>query len=293
MRPFQLVPYLPGHREDYLRLLRQAWGEEAMSGAELDWWFQGNPAGSVVSVATQEGRVVGVAAHSLCRAVVRGRERVISFSVHAATDPRARGQGIFTALERRHEEEATARGVACALAFASPPTAPVFLGRLGWTEIGRLRIWARPVLRDAAAPPSQPLDVDGDAAASWPNHVIRDAAYLRWRYLDSPRGYRVLRSPGGYAVLRPAKRHKARTIAVLCDLVAPAEEVPLLLRQAARAARARVLFALPGPGEGRAFLASGFLPTPLTLHLVGKGLAEPLDAELSSWRLTLGDTDFF
>ncbi|MER3409106.1 MAG: hypothetical protein C4306_03165 [Thermoleophilia bacterium] len=293
MSSFQLVPYQPEHRDDYLRLLRRVWGEEAMSGAELDWWFQGNPAGSLMSVASMGGRVVGVAAHSLCRMVLRGSECLVSFSVHAATDPSARGRGIFTALERRHEEEAAARGVACALSFASPSTASVFLSRLGWTEIGRLRVWARPVLRSGAQAASQALDVDGDAAASWPNHVVRDARYLRWRYLDSPRGYLALRSPGGYAVVWPAKRHRRRRIAVLCDLVAPIGEVPDLLRRAAQVANARVLFALPGPGERGAFLSCGFVPTPLTLHLVGKELAEPLDTDLAAWRLTLGDTDFF
>ena len=68
-----------------------------------------------------------------------------SFSVHATTDPAARGRGIFVALERKHEQEAQERGVAVVLAFASAPTAPLFLGPLGWTEIGRPRVWARPL----------------------------------------------------------------------------------------------------------------------------------------------------
>ncbi len=293
MSSLELAPLRPEHREDYLRLLRQAWGEEALSPAELDWWFFGNPAGSLASVACLDSRVVGVAAHSLFRMSLGGQERLAAFSVHAVTDPSARGRGIFTALERRHEEEAQSRGVACVLAFASPPTAPIFLGPLGWTEIGRLRVWARPVMGGGREKGDGEPAVEGDAARSWPNHVVRDAQYLRWRYLDSPRGYLVLRSPHGYAVVRPAKRHRRRTVAVLADLVAPDGEVPGLLRRAARAARARVLVALPGPGQRRAFLACGFLPTPVTLHLLGRALAEPLDPDPASWRFTLGDTDFF
>ena len=53
--------YGPGDREDYLRLLGGAWGAQALSPAEFDWWFDGNPAGSLRSVARAERGVVGVA----------------------------------------------------------------------------------------------------------------------------------------------------------------------------------------------------------------------------------------
>ena len=102
-----------------------------------------------MSVARDDGRVVGVAAHSLYRMVLDGGQRPATFSVHATTDPVARGRGIFVGLERKHEEEAKARGAAVVLAFACAPTAPLFLGPLGWTQIGKLRIWARPLPRVA------------------------------------------------------------------------------------------------------------------------------------------------
>jgi hypothetical protein len=224
--------------------------------------------------------------------VLRGQEQVASFSVHATTHPSMRGQGIFAALEAKHEREAEEQGVAVVLAFASAPTAPIFLGPLGWTEIGRLRIWVRPVTRrvDGAG---AGLDVAGDAAAGWPNHVVRDERHLAWRYVDSPRGYVRLGAAEGYAVVWPSKPHRGRTIAVLADLVAPAEEVPALLRRAARASRARMLFALPAPEQRGAFLRSGFVPTNRTLHLMGRALAGTLDTDPRAWRFTLGDTDFF
>jgi GNAT superfamily N-acetyltransferase len=290
---YELVSYEPPDLDDYLRLLGQAWGHQGLSVHEFDWWFLRNPAGSLMSVARAEGRVVGVAAHTLLPMVLGGDERLASFSVHATTDPAWRGRGIFTGLEEKHEHEAAERGVAVVLAFASAPTAPIFLGPLGWTEIGRLRIWARPVLwfGDESAAPA--LDVEGDVAAGWPNHVVRDPGHLAWRYLDSPRGYVALRSANGYAVVWPAKPHRGRTIAVLADLAAPRREVPELLRRAARASRARLLFALPGPEQRRTFLAAGFLPTHLTLHFIGKALAGNLDTDPHAWRFTLGDTDFF
>jgi GNAT superfamily N-acetyltransferase len=289
VRGVDLVSYSPEHRDDYLRLLRLAWGEGAMSGEEFDWWFDGNPAGSLRSVARMDGRVVGVAGHSIYRAVLDGEEAVMSASVHAVTDPAARGRGIFVELERKHEREATERGVACVLAFASAPTAPLFLGPLGWASIGSLRVWARPVSARASEAPEASLDVDGDAAHSWPNHVVRDAAYLRWRYLDSPRGYEAVADDRGYAVVWPAKRHRRRTISVMADLVGPAA----LLGEARRRARSRWLFALPAPQQRGAFLRAGFLPTPQTLDFMGKALAGKLDTDARAWRITLGDTDFF
>lgn len=289
MTGHELASYEPEHREDYLRLLRDAWGDGAMSGDEFDWWFDGNPAGSLRSVALMDGRVVGVAAHSLYRAVLGGEPATVSFSVHATTDPAARGRGIFVELERKHEREAAERGVTCVLAFASAPTAPLFLGPLGWTSIGKLRVWARAVSTRVSGEAVAALDVDGDAARDWPNHIVRDAAYLRWRYVDSPRGYEAVEGGAGYAVIWPAKQHKGRAISILADLVGSTK----LLRNAAGRARSRWLFALPAPEQRRAFLAAGFVPTPQTLDFMGKPLAGELDTDPSAWRVTLGDTDFF
>ena len=291
MSSFQLASFEPSDRADYLALLDQAWEHQGLSGDEFDWWFLRNPAGSLMSVARIDGRVVGVAGHTLLRMVLGGEERLASFSVHATTLPEARGLGIFRELELKHEQEAQERGVSVVLAFASAPTAPVFLGPLGWTEIGRLRIWARPIVRHGVAVGVAALDVGSDAAVSWPNHVVRDTRHLSWRYLDSPRGYVAVRSGDGYAVVWPAKPHRGRTIAVLADLAGP--DVHGLLLAAARVSRAHVLFGLPAQGQRGAYLRAGFLPTNRTLHFMGKALADPLDADPAAWRFTLGDTDFF
>ncbi len=295
MSSLELVSYEPSDKPAYLGLLREAWGPGSMTEAEFEWWFERNPAGSLMSVARSNGRVVGVAAHSLFRMVLEGEQTLASFSVHATTHASARGQGVFTELERRHEREAAERGVAVLLAFASPPTAPIFLGPLGWTEIARLRAWARPLV--GWGTPSRNdvgrFELDGDAAASWPNHVIRDAAHLNWRYLDSPKGYRVVRSPSGHAVVG-RKRRKGVLVATLVDLVAPPGELRGLVRRALAEVRGcRAALALPAPEQRSAFLALGFLPAPYTLHFIGKQLAGRLNADPRAWRFTLGDTDFF
>jgi Acetyltransferase (GNAT) domain len=248
-----------------------------------------------MSVAHDDGRVVGVAAHSLYRMVLSGKERLATFSVHATTDPVARGKGVFVGLERKHEEEAKARGAAVVLAFASAPTAPLFLGPLGWTPVGKLRVWARPLprvaLRHGGQSRLERFALGGDAAAAWPNHIVRDAEYLNWRYLDSPRDYVAYGADGGYAVLGH-KRHKGHPIALVADLVGP---VRPLLRACVAGVRpgTRALFGLPGAGETAAYASCGFVPTPMTLDFMGKALAGQLDRDPRAWRFTLGDTDFF
>ena len=298
MTPYELVGYEPSDRSDYLGLLDGAWGHRRLSGEEFDWWFAGNPAGSLMSVARMEGKVVGVAAHSLLPMVLDGEHRLASFSVHATTHPSARGLGIFTALERRHEEEAEARGVAVVIGFASAPTAPIFLGPLGWTEVGRLRVWARPLrgivrrggnLREGRGPPGG----DGDAAAAWPNHVVRDGRHLQWRYIDSPRGYRMLGSEDGYAVVG-RRRQRGLNTAVLADFVASGSGARRLLRSAVSLARGcQVMIALPAPQQRRLFASLAFVPTTTSLHFMGKALAGRFDPDPAAWRFTLGDTDFF
>jgi GNAT superfamily N-acetyltransferase len=295
MAGYELVTYEPGDRAAYLALLRDAWGDLALSGAEFDWWFRENPAGSLMSVARADGRVVGVAAHSLFRMVLEGEEAPASFSVHATTAAEARGQGIFEALERKHEEEARARGVAVVLAFASKPTAPIFLGPLGWTDIGGLRVWARPFPRlRSRRPPVGSIERfrhPGDAARAWQNHIVRDASYLNWRFLESPRQYQAFAAGGSYAVLGH-KEHRGTRLAYVADLVGK----PRLLLRACLGAvgpDARALVAVPAPEHRPTYASLGFFPTRTSLRLMGKALAGSLDADRRAWRFTLGDTDFF
>jgi GNAT superfamily N-acetyltransferase len=289
---YELASYGPAQRDDYLRLLRDAWGDDGLTDDEFDWWFSRNPAGSLMSVAQDDGRVIGVASHSLYRMVLGGREQLASFSVHATTDPAARGRGIFVGLERKHEHEAQERGVAVVLAFASAPTAPLFLGPLGWTEIARLRIWARALpFGGKGAEELTAFGGTADAAAGWPNHIVRDAEYLNWRYLDSPRDYVAYRAAGGYAVLGH-KRHRGRDVALVADLAGP---VRPLLRACIAGVRpgTRLVFAVPARGQEAAYLSCGFVPTPRSLHFMGKAFAGRLDTDPRAWRFTLGDTDFF
>lgn len=292
---YELATYEPAQRDDYLRLLHDAWDDLALTGQEFDWWFRENPAGSLMSVARVDGRIAGVASHSLFRMQLGDEAQVGSFSVHATTAESARGRGIFPALERKHEQEAEEQGVAVVLAFASGPTAPIFLGPLGWSEIKRFRVWARPH-------PRRPRRLEpyarierfrhaGDAGQAWPNHIIRDAAYMNWRYVHSPRDYVAVAMGGSYAVVGH-KVHRGTSLAYVADLVGPAK--PLLRACLAEVKPgSRALVAIPATEHRAAYASLGFFPTRTTLHFMGKALAGELDTDPRAWRFTLGDTDFF
>lgn len=297
---FALEQFDSSHRGDYLRLLGDAWGGGALSADAFDWWFDGNPGGSLRSVAVRESEVVGVAGHSLCRLRIGGREALGQFSVHAVTAPNARGLGIFRALELRHEEQGAEQGSACVLGFASAPTRPLFLGPLGWSQIDRRRVWARPLPVGRHGARLDRFDerheeAYGTAATSWANHVVRSREYLDWRYVRSPREYRIVGSPGGgFAVVGFTRRRGVR-LGLLMELVGHERETRGLVGAALGQARGcAALLAVPSPCLSKARLAShGFAPTPYRLDFMGKGLTEQLDTRSEAWTVSLGDTDFF
>ena len=154
--------YVPEDKDAFLRLMHEAWGEESMRAEEFAWWFERNPSGRLeVAVAEEDGAILGVLGATAMPMRFDGADHLGSFSVHGTTAAAARGRGIFQLLERHNEERSAATGVACVLAFASAPTAPLFTQRLGWTRLGKRRLWAR-LLRAGA--PVRHLRGRGDGA---------------------------------------------------------------------------------------------------------------------------------
>jgi GNAT superfamily N-acetyltransferase len=301
----------PADRDGFLGLMREVYGE-AMSAEEFDWFFERNPAGGrILSTAAEDGRTLGVLAMSLARAVVEGREELVAFAVHAVTHPEARGKGIFSTLELRNEERAAEAGASLALGFTNPQAGPILVGRLGWRDLYRMRLWAR-VLRPLRAlrrrgggglaqPRGGALERFGVAQEAawrrlqpeWGNCLVRDEAYLNWRYVDAPRHYRPLAGENGYAVVGHAV-HKGVSAAVVCDLVAPPGEARGLLRRCVREAKggADVVIGVPAPGQRAAYATLGFVPTPMTIRVIGKPLRAGA-ALPERWHFTPGDTDIF
>lgn len=298
-------------RDDMLDLMREVYGE-AMSAEEFDWFFDRNPIGDRILSATEDnGRLAGAVAMAPAQALVDGRAMRIAFAVHAVTHPETRGRGIFSRLEARNEELAAAGGAVLALGFTNPMAGPILVGSLGWRDLYRMRIWAR-LLRPLRAlrrvgggglptPRAPSIDRFDETHARawrevqprWGNCVIRDEAYLNWRYLAAPRDYRAFASESGYAVVGHSV-HKGVSAAVVCDLAGPYPEQRRLIRRCLQEARggADAAIAVPAPGQRAAYLSLGFLPTTQTIRVIGKPLQAGADLP-AQWYFSLGDTDFF
>ena len=235
-----------------------------------------------MSLAVDEGEVVGVAAMSFFRTQLDGVETRLAIPVNVATDARYRGQGVFSTLQQENEEAAAASGSPLTVTFPNAKSYPIFIRRLGWIDLPRLRLWARPlrvsgVVRYALgragerggmrepdparahartgsrfAPSSASArswtTLGARAAAGYGNHFSRDAAYFNWRYLDSPRDYRCFGAYrgdelAGVAVVGHTFKHGV-SAGFLADLVAAPEE-------RARDPRARVPRRRRGEGRRR------------------------------------------
>ena len=173
MSSYELVPFDASHRDDYIRLLAQAWGARGLTTEEFDWWFGRNPEGSILRTALVDGQVAGVGAHMLARMVIGGEERRVSFSCHAVTSTRRERARDLHELQRALDQAAEEQGLEVVLGFGNEVTNPMFFDRLRWSDVAHYRIWARPVVRQGRDVAGA-LDAEGDAACGWRNHVVRD-----------------------------------------------------------------------------------------------------------------------
>jgi GNAT superfamily N-acetyltransferase len=279
-------------RESVLDLIERVWGKRP-AAEEFAWWFDGSPAGPALFATESNGdRVVGLAAMSPLRARVGGQEQPAVAAVQLATDPEYWGRGIFSRLERANEETAAEQGCAVGIVFPNDASRPILLG-LGWRQLWRGHVWARPPLPAVAAgslriePLSSIPEESGGLDSTAANGQIIDAAYLDWRYLRSPREYRVL---GAYEGDRlrglVALRPRRDGVAVVAHALG---EVAQILRAAGSKWPA---IALVPPQQRGAFLRAGFVPTPKSVRVLGKQL-RPEGSLAGRWQFQLGDFDVF
>jgi GNAT superfamily N-acetyltransferase len=268
-------------------LMESAYGS-APAESELDWWLNRNPLGSQLLVDAAKG----ADGMSLFRVAVAGQERVAGFIVHAVTAPDARGNGVFSRLQRTNEEWAASQGATLAFGFTTAMATRVLVGKLGWELLARPRVWVR--VHVHAGTGLRGAEIDGfderqeQRRLDGPAHLLKDARWLDWRYRESPRPYRLVKSytNDDYAVVGIG-RHRGFTAGAICEHVGGRGP----LRRAIQEIDAPVIFALPGRRKAL-YASTGFVPTPWRLNFVGRRLV--LDAPLPrDWRLSLGDTDFF
>jgi len=279
--------------------MQRVWGARPAE-AELAWLYEGSPVrpASVLLGEDERRRIVGVVAMSFLRMSIGGTEVVVGMPVGLATDPAHRGRGVFQELQGANEERARESGVRLLLIVPNAASAAVLVRRLGWTPLPSLRVWARPnplrrrVLRargrrarrvDRLPPPVTRCHERGAPAGDC---VLRDAAYLDWRFAGAPRPYVLLDGGDGYAVT--GRRGRVGVVAAVSPKGARGD----LLGDVAAAAERPLLIAAPPPWERRRYALAGYVPTPRTFAVLGKSLhpAQPLPARP---HFELGDLDFF
>jgi GNAT superfamily N-acetyltransferase len=311
-RGWEIVPYEPSRRGDFLALMHEVYEGSGWSEEEFDWWFEQNPTGRfILNLADEDGHTIGAAAQTYARMVIGGREGEATFTIHVMTGQAARGKGVFSALQLHNDDEAAQSGARLALGFTNPMAGPIFVSKLGWDELCWLRLWARPkrplrAVRHLRAHGRPSGGVRGEveefgarheeiyrrAAAGWADHVVKDAVYLNWRYRAATRPYASVSTEKGFAVVGWGV-YRGVSAGLVCELVGG--DGVKLLNRCARLVDADLVLAMPNRGEHGTYLAAGFLPTPAAIRFIGRSLQpdQPLPHGREAFRFTLGDTDIF
>jgi GNAT superfamily N-acetyltransferase len=261
--------------------MERVWGKRP-DESELVWFYEQNPVRPAsVLLAELDGQVVATVAIAFVRMEVGGEELDVGMPLRVATDPAYRGQGIFARLQAENEERVRALGIRLLLTVPNEASSPIFLTRLGWQTLPALRVWVGPwrprldtgrsrrVERFSELPPAP---VSGD-------RVLRDAAWLNWRFAAAPRPYTLLEG-GGYAVL--GRRGHFGVLACVSGG---------LLAAASAAAGTPLVLAAPPPSERGRYLRAGYIPSPRQLTVLGKAL-DPGQSVPAHPHFELGDLDF-
>ncbi len=175
-------------------LLLSAFGEiQHLDPPYLDWCYRQNPAGVAVGRNAWDGG--RLAAHYVTvplRAHVFGRQSRGVLSLHTATHPDYRGQGMFTRLAEATYADAAAQGYEFVVGVANASSTPGFVTKLGFQLVRPLDVR----IGLGAPAPTGPL-VDAELERVW------SPDELAWRLRCPAREYRRVATAGGVMVYAP------------------------------------------------------------------------------------------
>ena len=284
------------------------------------WKHRDNPFGrSPLWVATAGDRIAGYRAFMRWELIDSGgRVRRAVRAVDTATHPDFQRRGVFRALTTAAVEEMTAEGVEFVFNTPNDQSRPGYL-KLGWVEVGRLPVAARPTgvaalgkLAGARQPASRwsedtavgvpaldvvdrpDLDPLLDTAASAGLRTRTDRNVLRWRFGLEPLRYRAWAPDGvdgGVVIFRVRQRGPARECAVSLVLAPPGrpDRAGMLVRGLSRAVDADYVLTL-----GRRPRGARLVPVrgqgPL---LTVRALAGDAPDHLDDWDVQLADIELF
>lgn len=312
-------------RQDWpvvVKILDATYGPSTARAALYEHWNLLCPvAESAFLVAEVGGRVVGAQPMLIHEWV--GREAPLRGAVltGVVVDPEYRRRGLFTALVKACEREAEGTGAAFVMTMPNERSRPGFL-RLGWSDLGRRRLLARPAAFSGAAcsgitvleeAPPEVEDLAGRHQACFGGLSLRrTAAWWQWRFagLTGRRYVQVaVRDVSGRAVGLAAGAVRASggipvgyLVDVLasdrCSLVRVARH---LVRALAEAGALAVVSVVSAPPLEEALREAGFFRIwrglPLKqFHTMARFLSNgssPIEHQstVNAWNLTLGDWD--
>lgn len=300
--------------ESYAELLARNGVAPYLTPRYYAWKYRPLTGTARVAIVRDAGRLV--AANAMFPAVVAdGVDRAIAWqSCDTATHPSARGRGLFSRCI-----EALRASLRDENVFFGFPNASSIGGfrKLGWEVRADVDTYVRPVMFGTMRPhPGIRPTREGDDVGTLAAHVcaatgptiMRDEAYLQWRYARHPvHRYESFvaddgAGPHGLLVVRTADVGGRRVAAVMEALAPEERTVVRLLRYArtwARERGARAAVCLATTLSAGAALRAGFVRVPRRLLpkrqvLMGAACGQAAERIWSRrWNVQLGDWDAF
>ncbi len=329
-----------------MELWTEAFGRP-LTEAAWRWKAKGRPASTenvAVAVGADDRPIfqfIGIP----CPALVLGARRTVMVGADVVTAPEFRRCGVFTDTARRLFDSWRDAGIALVLGLANDPRWGSRAAALGYERYFPLRWRIRPLrperllarkigvgafaelraagdlwnrIWDRALPPEitvRPLagpspEIDAvweRGARHLQTSLVRDRAWVAWRYADHPSGdYRLTLAertgkPTGYAAYRVARK-EGRTVVHVAEIFAPSDRTAvralvrdIVARSLEEDADSVVTLAVPGSDVDRELRRAGFLFSPGAYRLevirLDATLPATLLADPARWWLAGGDFD--
>lgn len=263
----------------------------------IGWAFGGNEA--AFAVARSGSKIVGMSSYIRSNMQFGTDQGTGYQAVDSFVAQEMRGKGLFTKLAKAYAEHVQARGADLLWGFPNDNAAPVWFGKLDWTNHGQVPFLIKPLragyflrkLRLRGDFPLtfgqdqnlEPISVVGDWADElWDRFssgigcaTIRDRAFLDHRLLDAPHAqqYRVVAETapkdGALVATREAEKHGGRIAYVMEAMGNTALQGVLiseLSRLRDRGVELALAWAYPWSPNYSVLRRSGFLPLPEILR---------------------------
>lgn len=338
--------YRSDDRRQVEALYRRVFGPDAAEANRLrwEWQYRRNPHapadGPLIWIAREGNTVIGQYATMPVRLSVNGRDIDASWGMDVMVVPERQRQGLGDQLFRTWD-----RNTGAALGLGLSDSSHALFQKMNWPEVGPVPCLVKPLSRRALRKPSWPVPVnrlvsyltlpwvrlvsrarplqgevqpirqfDAGFTRLWERvapkfqfAVRRDAAYLNWKYVQSPHVRYSMAAlqrdgePSGYAVYRHVQEPRGRVTLLVDFLTDPDDTTGLLtlLRWVDREARANDsdkirTFALH-EGARRLLRKSGYYSVKSTMDFVAKINAVSVPSTFyestDHWHVTLGDSD--